>query len=64
MGFSQMGHLVKLNIRNYIISQNDQRSLIKWNILYLLHTYFLPTYPPTYLDVLPTYPSNYNVPTY
>jgi hypothetical protein len=65
MGFSQMGHLVKLNIRNDIISQNDQCSLVKWDILCLLNTHFLPpmynfttylpTYPLMYLNVLLIY---------
>jgi hypothetical protein len=59
MDFNQMGHLVKLNIKNDIISQNDQFFLLKWDILCLLHAYFLPfiynfttyqpTHPPTYV---------------
>jgi hypothetical protein len=54
MGFNQIGHLIKLNIKFDIISQNDQCFLVKWDILCLLHTYFL---PPTYnFYNLPTYP--------
>jgi hypothetical protein len=64
LGFNQMQHIVKLNIR-YTISEDDQCSLIKWDILCLLHTYLLlPTYnftiylstnTPTYLNLIPTY---------
>jgi hypothetical protein len=49
-----------------ISSQNDKCFLVKWDILFLLHIYlylaitilqptYLPTNPPTYLDVVPTY---------
>jgi hypothetical protein len=71
MGFSQMRYLLKLNIKNNI-NQNDQCSLVKWDILCLLHTsylpltilqltylptkmYYLPTNPPTCLDVVRTF---------
>ncbi len=75
MGFGQMGHLVKLNIRNFdIISQNEQCSLVEWDILCLLHTYLLPstcnfiTYLPLCKSSTPTNPPTYlnvtHVPTY
>jgi hypothetical protein len=61
-----MGHLVKLNIRIDIISQNDQLIFIKSDIMpttYLFPTshlqfYNLLTYPPTHLfptTYLPSY---------
>jgi hypothetical protein len=62
MGFGQMGHLVKLNIRNFDINnQDDQCSLVKWDILCLLHTYLLPPicnfiiYLPLFRFSTPTY---------
>jgi hypothetical protein len=53
MGFSQMGHLVKSNIKIDIINQNDQCYLIKRDT----YAYYIPTsyLPPTHLNVLPTY---------
>jgi len=38
-----MKHLVKLTIRIDISSQNDQCSLVKWDIL---NVYYVPTFNP------------------
>jgi len=43
MGFNQMKHLVKLNMKTDISSQNDQCYLVKWDIL---NVYYIPTSHP------------------